>query len=147
MTIIKSLDTPVAKSSLPFTIAIISIAIIIGLFSGYGISLATKSKSSTTTTSSTTKLSNAKVLESVGVNDPKTFPDSAEGIIQEGGSEGEGSFNLVRTGGASQTVYLTSSAVDMNPFINKKVRIRGKTQYSPKVSWLMDVGYVEVLAK
>lgn len=80
-----------------------------------------------------------------GVNDTKTFPDTAEGTLQAGGIDGEGAFHLVRPGGDSQNVYMTSSAVDLGQFIGKKVKVWGQTQTAQKAGWLMDVGKVEVL--
>ncbi len=65
--------------------------------------------------------------------------------MREGGIEGEGAFHLERTGGKSQTAYLTSTTVDLEPYIGKKVRVLGKTFAGKKAGWLMDVGYVEVL--
>jgi hypothetical protein len=42
-------------------------------------------------------------------------------------------------------VYLTSSTVDLSPFVGKKVRVWGQTFTGQKAGWLMDVGLVEVL--
>jgi hypothetical protein len=80
-----------------------------------------------------------------GVTDTKSFPDTAEGTLQAGGIDGEGAFHLVRPGGDSQNVYMTSSAVDLSQFIGKKVKVWGATQTAQKAGWLMDVGKVEVL--
>ena len=80
-----------------------------------------------------------------GVTDTKSFPDTAEGTLQTGGIDGEGAFHLVRSGGDSQNVYMTSSAVDLSQFIGKKVKVWGATQTAQKAGWLMDVGKVEVL--
>jgi len=46
----------------------------------------------------------------------KTFPDKTEGVLREGGIEGEGNFHLERPGGESQNVYLTSTTVDLELF-------------------------------
>ncbi len=81
----------------------------------------------------------------VGVVDKKTFKDSAEGILREGGIDGEGNFHLERSGGESQNVYLTSSTVDLSEFIGKKVKVYGQTFAGEKAGWLMDVGYIEFL--
>ena len=81
----------------------------------------------------------------VGSNDLKTFKDSAEGVLEDGGKEGEGQFHLVRPGGESQYVYMTSSLVDLSQFMKKKIKVWGQTQKAQKVGWLMDVGRVEVL--
>lgn len=81
----------------------------------------------------------------VGSNDTKTFKDTTEGILQEGGIEGEGQFHLVRPGGESQNVYLTSSIVDLSKFKERKIKVWGETQKAKRAGWLMDVGRVEVL--
>jgi len=80
---------------------------------------------------------------SSGVVDKKTFKDSAEGILREGGIEGEGNFHLERPGGISQNAYLTSSTVDLSKYIGKKIKVWGQTLNSQKAGWLMDVGLVE----
>lgn len=81
----------------------------------------------------------------VGSNDTKTFRDTAEGVLEEGGIEDEGQYHLVRPGGKSQYVYLTSSVIDLSKFIKMKVKVWGETQKAQKAGWLMDVGRVEVL--
>ena len=43
----------------------------------------------------------------VGLADEETFSDSAEGILEEGGIDGEGSHHLTRGEDKSQNVYLT----------------------------------------
>lgn len=80
----------------------------------------------------------------VGSDDMKTYRDTAEGVLKEGGIEGEGQFHLVRPGGDSQNVYLTSSIVDLSEFLDKKIKVFGETQKAQKAGWLMDVGRVEV---
>jgi hypothetical protein len=83
-------------------------------------------------------------VRSAGLLDKNTFTDTAEGILKEGGFEGEGSYNLER-GAKDQTAYLTSSSVDLSLFLNKKVKVWGQTHTSQKVSWFMDVGYIELM--
>lgn len=83
--------------------------------------------------------------KTVGIADKKTFKDKAEGVLKEGGIDGEGNFHLERPGGISQNVYLTSSTVDLSQFIGKKVRVWGQTFKGEKAGWLMDVGLVEIL--
>jgi hypothetical protein len=80
-----------------------------------------------------------------GSNDLKTFKDSAEGVLKDGGIEGEGQYHLERPGGVSQNVYMTSSLVDLAEFKGKKVKGWGETQAAQKAGWLMDVGRVQVL--
>lgn len=81
----------------------------------------------------------------VGSSDLKTFKDITEGVLKEGGIDGEGQFHLVRPGGESQNVYLTSSIVDLSKFVGRKIKIWGETNKAQKAGWLMDVGRVEVL--
>lgn len=81
----------------------------------------------------------------VGSGDTKVFKDSAEGELQKGGINGEGTHRLIRAGGDSQTVYLTSSVLDLSQFEEKKVKVWGETFAAQKAGWLMDVGKVEVL--
>jgi len=80
-----------------------------------------------------------------GVNDSGTFSDSAQGYLKIGGIDGEGSHRLLRQGGASQTVYLTSSITDLNPLEGMEVKVSGETFKGQKAGWLMDVGRVEVI--
>ena len=87
----------------------------------------------------------AKVTStSAGVLDPTVKYDTATGVLQTGGLNGEGTYHLVRDGGASHYVYLISSVVDLNAFVNKNVQIWGETEASKKVGWLMDVAKVQV---
>lgn len=129
--------TPDTFSSTTFLI-IIAIALLLGSAVGFGIAKL-KSASSGGSTSTT----GAKKV--VGIADKKTFKDKAEGVLREGGVDGEGNFHLQRPGGESQNVYLTSTTVDLSPYIGKKVRVWGETFSGQKAGWLMDVGLVEVL--
>ncbi|MDP3726903.1 MAG: hypothetical protein Q8Q96_01140 [bacterium] len=81
----------------------------------------------------------------VGSDDLKTFKDMVEGKLEKGGIDGEGQFHLVRPGGESQNVYMTSSIVDLSQFLGRKVKVWGETQKAQKAGWFMDVGRVEVL--
>ncbi len=90
--------------------------------------------------------SSASVQKGViyGSNDTTTFNDTADGVVTIGGINGEGQYHLVRPGGDSQNVYMTSSLVDLSLFIGKKVKVWGQTQKAQTAGWLMDVGRVEV---
>ena len=81
----------------------------------------------------------------VGVEDEKTFKDSVEGVLREGGIDGEGSHHLERPGGESQRVYITSSTIPLDDYIGKKVKIWGETFAAEKAGWFMDVGRLEIL--
>lgn len=78
-------------------------------------------------------------------NTSKNFKDSAVGIVEKGSINGEGTHILNREGGASQRAALTSSTVDLDLFIGKKVEIKGETNASNKASWFMDVGSVKLI--
>lgn len=87
----------------------------------------------------------ASTGKTFGSDDTKTFKDTVEGELAEGGIEGEGQYHLVRPGGDSQNVYVTSSTVDLGQFTGKKIKVWGQTQTAQTAGWLMDVGRVEVL--
>ena len=73
--------------------------------------------------------------------------DSAEGTIEKNDDYEEtaqGQWKLIRAGGESQTAYLTSSYIDLDQFVGKKVKVFGETLGTDKVAWLMDVAKVEV---
>lgn len=95
-------------------------------------------------TSSTGAGASVVVGATYGSGDSSTFKDTAEGVVQKGGIGNEGQYHLVRPGGASQYVYMTSSLVDLSQFINHKVKVWGATQKAQEAGWLMDVGKVEV---
>lgn len=86
-----------------------------------------------------------KVGDVVGSADETVFKDNATGRLDRGGIDGEGSHQLVREGGESQTAYLTSSVVDLEQFVGRKVQVWGETFAAQKAGWLMDVGRVKVL--
>lgn len=116
----------------------IAFAVIAGTFIGFGLTKLNKKQITKTS---------VKTEKTVGIADKKTFKDQAEGILKEGGIDGEGNFHLERPGGESQNVYLTSTTVDLSQYIGKKVRVWGETFSAEKAGWLMDVGLVEILEK
>lgn len=71
--------------------------------------------------------------------------DEAEGTLKEGGLNGEGTHHLERDGGPSQNVYLTSTVIDLQSFVDKKVKIWGETNSTQDAGWFMDVVKVKVL--
>src|ERR1700722_2027642 len=79
-----------------------------------------------------------------GNGDTSIFKDTAEGVLQNGGDQGDGEYHLVRTGGPSQYVYLTSSTLDLSQFVGSKIKVWGQTKSAQHAGWLMDVGRVEV---
>lgn len=104
------------------------------------------SRSSVLPNKETTKESKMVKTDKVeGLTDTKNFKDSAEGTLEKGGINGEGTHKLVREGGPSQTAYLVSSVVDLDSYVGKKVKVWGETFAAQKAAWLMDVGKVEIL--
>ncbi|MBI2405591.1 hypothetical protein HYV21_00865 [Candidatus Microgenomates bacterium] len=88
----------------------------------------------------------AKVTgEGIGLEDTKTFRDSATGVLKKGGIDGEGTHHLEREGGPSQNAYLTSSVINLNEFVDKKVEVWGETFKGQKAGWLMDVGRIKII--
>lgn len=89
---------------------------------------------------------NVAVGDVFGSPDADTFTDQAEGYLEAGGLDGEGSHSLIRPGGVSQTVYLTSSVTDLAKFEGMTIKVWGETFRGQKAGWLMDVGRVEVVS-
>lgn len=82
-----------------------------------------------------------KTYGNIGVN----YKDTAVGVVEKGSINGEGTHILNREGGLTQRASLTSSAVDLDLFIGKKVEIKGETNSSNKTAWLLDVGSIKIL--
>lgn len=114
--------------------------VVLGVLTGYVLS---KQGASTlgVTSQKTTIVKTDKVA---GVSDMETFKDSAVGVMEKGGINGEGTHKLIRDGGPSQTAFLISSIVDLDEYTGKKVKVWGQTFAAKKAAWLMDVGKVEV---
>lgn len=128
----------------PKVLLLLIVVIVLGGGSGYVFA----QKKTANTPISMNEITDSSSIEKgmvVGSDDTKTFKDTAEGVVRAGGIEGEGQFHLVRPGGDSQNVYMTSSLVDLSKFIGKKIKVWGETQKAQKAGWLMDVGRVEVL--
>ncbi len=135
-----------AKKNSVFSGKIISYFIIIILL-GIGTGYLFAQTNVNTNTAEDKEVENYKIVKGkvFGVNDSKSFSDIAEGELEKGGIEGEGAYHLVRPGGESQNVYLTSSTVDLSQMVGKKIKVWGKTQTAQYAGWLMDVGRVEIL--
>ena len=115
----------------------------IGIGSGFGLAqLSTKAGKNIPLLSNNNSVTKGKTY---GSSDTTAFKDTTEGVLKTGGIDGEGQYHLVRSGGDSQNVYLTSSSVDLAQFVDRKIKIWGETQDGERAGWLMDVGRVEVL--
>lgn len=130
------------KKIVPVVLAIV--VIILGITSGYFLAglLGKKGKAELSGTTGITSVVVKGKEYGVKNVDGK---DTAIGTIEQGGLNGEGTHKLLREGGPSQTVYLTSSAVDLDQFVGKKVQIWGETFKGQKTGWFMDVLKVKVL--
>ncbi len=71
------------------------------------------------------------------------FPDSASGVLKEGGIDGEGTHYLDRGLGEEKYVYLFSTVIDLDGFVGKEVEVWGNTVSGQKAGWLMDVGKIK----
>lgn len=134
------------KVTTPIIIAVVVLAMIAGAATGWGAKNLQKNPSTNTEDSATQQLAGdtVKAGDIFGSNSDN-FKDSAEGYLEKGGIDGEGSHKLIRTGGVSQTVYLTSSVTDLDKFAGMQVKVLGETYQGQKAGWLMDVGKVEVV--
>src|SRR5438046_3186887 len=112
-------DDELPQGGNKMVVIVFIVLIVLGIGTGFLLSKKFNSPVSTTAGSKVMTTDNGK--KSVGVSDTATFKDSATGTVQAGGSSGEGTHNLVRDGGPSQTVYLISSVVDLDQFVGKKV--------------------------
>jgi hypothetical protein len=141
--------TPNMKSQTKWSMILVAISIFAGVGTGVGVA---KLQGKTVALPGVSKQPVQQVATGTvnagdvfGVQDEKTFKDSAEGYLEAGGLEGEGSHRLLRAGGDSQTVYLTSSVTDLEKFVGMNVKVWGETFKAQKAGWLMDVGRVEVV--
>lgn len=141
--LVRDFNTQASRFLTPKVLVIFAAFLLLGLVSGYFASQGTTSTASVT--SATGDAGKVEKGKAYGSDDTKTFKDEVEGIMKEGGIDGEGQYHLVRPGGDSQNVYLTSSIVDLSLFLDRKVKVWGQTQKAKSAGWLMDVGRVEVL--
>lgn len=84
-------------------------------------------------------------LNEAGIKNDEAFPDDATGKLEEGGINGEGTHHLTRDGGPDQNVYLSSTVIDLQSFVGKKVQVWGQTISGKQAGWLMDVGRIKVI--
>lgn len=133
--------------SLPKIIGLV-LALGLGLGAGYavkamapaGVVPGSSSSGAVTKTTTDGAIKEGDVIGSTDSN----FKDSVTGVLQKGGLDGEGSHKLLRPGGISQTVYLTSSVIDLDNLVGDQVTVWGETFKGTKAGWLMDVGRARV---
>ena len=127
----------------PTVFFVLVLMLALGLATGFGASVIS-AKTGTSIVPQSLNPNGPAKGKTYGASDTSVFKDTAEGTLKNGGIDGEGQYHLVRPGGDSQSVYLTSSSVDLSQFIGKKIKVWGQTQEAQKAGWLMDVGKVEV---
>lgn len=125
------------KTSLKTPLVAGLIIVLLGVVTGYALVQRNQPGGSNSTSSAKGEI--------VGSTNNKVFKDTATGVIEKGGLDGEGTHKLIRDGGPSQTAYLNSSVIDLDEFVGKKVQVWGETNKGQKAGWLMDVGKVQVL--
>ncbi len=127
------------------SLLIVSSVLVVLLGVGTGWLLSGRSLGRGTSTTSSEAMTEVKVgATEAGVTDESSFTETAEGTLEKGGIEGEGTHHLVREGGESKYVYLTSGIIDLELFVGKKVKVWGETIAGRYAPWLMDVGGIKV---
>ena len=127
-------------------IIIFGFVVLFGVMTGFGLSKIKSSKGGGPVVNGQ-KIEVVNTPGEEGVKDVASFKDTATGqiIANDGKLTTEGSQILVRPGGASQNVYLTSSVIDLEKYIGKNVQVWGETFKGQKAGWLMDVGRIKVV--
>ncbi len=143
--LIKELD-PVKETKVTISLpaVILTLAIIAaGVFTGFILATTRKTGGTTATVVNGGK-NDTGVPTSVG-RDCKMTGEVPEGILKTGGIDGEGTHHLERDGGPARNVYLTSSVVILDNYVDKKVRLCGETLGAQQAGWLMDVLKLDVI--
>lgn len=142
MTQVEDTDSDLKKLPIPsrntIYLSVLVAAVVLGVGSGYLLSGSHQTKTPTSESATTADVKSPQ-------SDTQTFKDFAEGMIAQKPSSSaydEGTHLLIRDG--ASPVALTSSVVDLNQYVGKKVKVYGETQKALKQGWLMDVGRVDV---
>lgn len=136
--------TPRSNKKSPMPMIVVALLVILaGIGTGYFLA----GGSSAQTGGDSPKVSENMVQteNEAGVADEGEYGEPAEGNLEEGGLDGEGTHHLVRPGGETQTVYLTSTVIDLASYEGKKVQIWGQTFKGKKSGWFMDVVKLKVV--
>lgn len=135
-------DAPLKKRNLGVIVATL-VVILGGVYTGWllsGESMADRAEINEATSQGV-----ERSATEAGLEDESNLPDSAEGMLVEGGINGEGTHHLDRGLGETKYVYLTSTVIDLQGFVGKKVKVWGETLSGLKAGWLMDVGKIKVI--
>lgn len=140
---IRSVSTPNRLTKTIIPVVLILLVIGLGIFTGYRVSSVKGASTNQLPAGEIAKESIAKGKE-YGMKDPGKV-DSTIGVVEKGGINGEGTHKLLREGGASQTVCMISSVLDLDQFVGEKIQVWGETNKAQKAGWLMDVIKLKVL--
>jgi len=137
-------------SSVLLPALIILLIIFAGGATGYLLSkskMANSIKGSITNSNTSGSVNSTSNVKEAGNNNPTVYKDKSQGRLEVNDNQNipDGSHKLIRQGGDNQTVYLVSTVVDLNQFVDKCVEVSGETFSSQKAGWLMDIGYIKVL--
>ena len=146
---------PPIKNSSPLSLMVVGVCLILALAVGFwasrifpfskgstkNLSIITEKAISTDDIKDKTEIQVGKLYGDTATS----FKDSATGTIEKGSINGVGTHILNREGGATQRASLTSSVVDLDLFVGRKVEVKGETNASKQTNWLLDVGSVKVI--
>ena len=140
---------PGTKESTKSNMMIVVVAFLVvglGVATGWflsGTKAGTSSNSSEKTSQSGETAKKSDANEEGQIDEAVKYQD-AEGKLVEGGIKGEGTHHIERDNNPSRFVYLTSTAIDLDKYIDKKVQIWGETISSVNAPWLMDVVKIKI---
>ncbi len=141
--VLRSFDGPPKKKQFDMkkysTPLLALLVIIAGVMSGYFLSGANAGRSQGTSSNGTSEGENGNGSTNV---DESQFAETEEGVLMEGGIDGEGTHYLDRGMGEEKYVYLTSTVLNLDKYVGKKVRVKGNTIAGQKAGYLMEVGSV-----
>lgn len=134
------------RSSFSKFLPVILIVLVVAAGIASGLILSSRAKFAKQKEESKTAISEENLSGQQKESFNQTFRDQAEGTVEKNDKMdkyAQGTHMLMRPGGESQTAYLTSSVLDLDQYVGKKVIVYGETFGSSQVGWLMDVGKVE----
>ncbi len=143
--IVKELE-PMSETKVTVNLPMVVIAAVIviaGGFTGYVLAKSSGGRGGLSLTSTGGNQA-ANVSKVVG-NKCEQQGEVPEGLLKAGGIDGEGTHHLERDGGPARNVYLTSSVVPLDDYVDKKVRVCGETMAAQEAGWFMDVIKLEVI--
>ena len=137
---------PTSAQNNTVLLVVISLFVVLaGVGTGWFLSGSARAEDSKTTQPNVQTNASGELMEA-GLKDESLFEEETpEGILTEGGIEGEGTHYLYRGLGPEKNVYLTSTVLDLQSFVGKKVMVWGNTIAAQNAPWLMDVGKIKVV--